>query len=48
MYNKDLTRDEILAQIKYLEQSLSRGSVAHLSTRVRKINALRSSLRAAC
>lgn len=45
MNNKNQTREDIMSQIKYLEQTLSRGSVANLSNRVRRIHALRTSLR---
>ncbi len=48
MNNKNQTREDILAQIKYLEQSLRRGSVAYQATRVNKIHSLKSSLRNAC
>ncbi len=41
---KNLTRDEILSQIKYLEENIRRGSVAHQANRVSRIRTLRSSL----
>ena len=48
MNNKNHTREEILSQIKYLEQNISNGSPAYRANRVRRIHALRSSLRNAC
>ena len=41
---KNLTREEILSQIKYLETNIKRGSVAHQATRVSRIRTLRSTL----
>lgn len=41
---KNLTTEEILNQIKYLEQNISNGSVAYLSNRLRRLRLLKSSL----
>ncbi len=41
---KNLTKEEILAQIKYLEKNISGGSVAYQANRVRRIRMLRSNL----
>ncbi len=41
---KNQTRDEILSQIKYLEQNISRGAAAHQANRVSRIRTLKSSL----
>lgn len=48
MNNKNQTREEILSQIKYLEQNISNGSIAYRANRITRIHALRSSLRNAC
>ena len=43
---KSLSRDEILSQIKYLEQNISKGSV-YRTNRLNRIRSLRASLRLA-
>ncbi|WP_418893892.1 hypothetical protein [Limibacterium fermenti] len=43
---KNLTKEEILAQIKYLEQNISNGSATYRSYRVNRLRTLRSSLQA--
>lgn len=44
---KNLTREEILSQINYLEKNIRRGSVAHQATRVSRMRTLKSTLRQA-
>lgn len=45
---KSLTKEEILAQIKYLERNISNGSVTYRANRVNRLRSLKSSLRMAC
>lgn len=42
---RNLTKEEICAQIKYLEQNISNGSAAYRSSIVGRLRTLRSSLR---
>ncbi|NLX65644.1 MAG: hypothetical protein GXZ19_02550 [Bacteroidales bacterium] len=42
---KNLTRKEILSQIKYLEQNISNGSVTYRTNRLNRLRSLRASLR---
>lgn len=44
---RNLTREEILDQIKYLEQNISNGSVSNRTNRLNRIRALKASLRLA-
>ncbi|MDD4696903.1 MAG: hypothetical protein PHR52_05155 [Fermentimonas sp.] len=44
---RNLTREEILGQIKYLEQNISNGSVSYLTNRLNRIRTLKASLRMA-
>lgn len=44
---RNLTREEILGQIKYLEQNISNGSVFYLTNRLNRIRTLKASLRMA-
>ena len=44
---KNLTTEEILGQIKYLEQNISKGS-AYRTNKLNRIRSLRASLRLAC
>ena len=44
---KNLTTDEILGQIKYLEQNISNGSATYRTHRLNRIRSLRASLRLA-
>lgn len=42
---RNLTKGEILDQIKYLEQNISNGSVSYRTNRLNRIRTLRASLR---
>jgi adenine C2-methylase RlmN of 23S rRNA A2503 and tRNA A37 len=42
---RNLTKEEILGQIKYLEQNISNGSVATRSNRLNRLRTLRANLR---
>lgn len=42
---KNLTKKEILSQIKYLEQNIKKGSAVYQATRISRIRTLKSSLR---
>ncbi|MCE5205524.1 MAG: hypothetical protein LLF80_05385 [Porphyromonadaceae bacterium] len=42
---KNLTKEEILGQIKYLEQNISNGSVSYRTNRFNRLRTLRESLR---
>lgn len=42
---KNLTKEEILSQIKYLEQNITKGSVAYQANRMSRIRTLKSNLR---
>ncbi len=44
---KNLTTEEILAQIKYLEQNIFKGSPVYRTNRLNRIRALKASLRLA-
>ncbi|MDD2299368.1 MAG: hypothetical protein PHQ67_05150 [Fermentimonas sp.] len=44
---RNLTREEILGQIKYLEQNISNGSVSYRINRLNRIRTLKASLRMA-
>lgn len=44
---KSLTKEEILSQIKYLEQNISNGSSIYLANRLNRLRVLRASLRMA-
>ncbi len=44
---KSLTKEEILSQIKYLEQNISNGSVTYRTNRLNRLRSLRASLRMA-
>jgi adenine C2-methylase RlmN of 23S rRNA A2503 and tRNA A37 len=44
---RNLTKAEILGQIKYLEQNISNGSVSYRTNRLNRLRALRASLRCA-
>lgn len=44
---RNLTKGEILDQIKYLEQNISNGSVSYRTNRLNRIRTLRASLRIA-
>ncbi len=44
---KNLTKNEILGQIRYLEQNISRGSVTYRVNRMNRLRILRASLRSA-
>jgi hypothetical protein len=44
---KNLTSKEILAQIKYLEQNISKGSTSYRTNRMNRLRTLRASLRLA-
>ena len=41
---RDLTKEEILSQIKYLEQNIKNGSAAYQASRIGRIRTLKSSL----
>jgi hypothetical protein len=47
MIIKSLTKEEILSQIKYLEQNISNGSAAYRANRVNRLRSLRAGLRMA-
>lgn len=42
---KNLTKEDILSQIKYLEQNIKKGSAAYQANRISRIRTLKSSLR---
>lgn len=42
---KNLTKEQILSQIKYLERNIMKGSAAYLANRIGRIRTLKSSLR---
>jgi len=42
---RNLTKEEILGQIKYLEQNISNGSVSYRTNRFNRLRELRESLR---
>ncbi|MGI6074442.1 MAG: hypothetical protein ACOYEA_07380 [Fermentimonas sp.] len=44
---RNLTREEILDQIKYLEQNISNGSVSYRTNRMNRIRSLKACLRMA-
>ncbi len=44
---KSLTTEEILSQIKYLEQNISKGSPSYRTNRLNRIRSLKASLRMA-
>lgn len=44
---KSLTKEEILSQIKYLEQNISNGSAMYRANRVSRLRSLRAGLRMA-
>jgi len=44
---RNLTKEEILGQIKYLEQNISNGSVSYRTNRLKRLRTLRASLRMA-
>ncbi|SDZ74122.1 hypothetical protein SAMN05216331_101217 [Porphyromonadaceae bacterium KH3R12] len=44
---KSLTKEEILSQIKYLEQNISNGSAAYRVNRMNRLRSLRAGLRMA-
>lgn len=44
---KSLSREEILTQIKYLEQNISNGSALYRANRVSRLRCLKASLRMA-
>ena len=44
---KNLTQQEILSQIKYLEQNIMKGSAAYQANRVSRLRTLKSNLRKA-
>lgn len=41
---RNLTKEEILSQIKYLEQNISNGSAIYRANRVSRLRSLRSGL----
>lgn len=41
---KNLSKEEILSQIKYLEQNISKGSVIYRSNVINRLRSLRSDL----
>ena len=41
---KNLTKEEILLQIKYLEQNISNGSATYRLTRINRLRSLKSNL----
>jgi len=47
MTTRNLTKEEILGQIKYLEQNISKGSVSYRTNRLNRLRTLRASLRCA-
>lgn len=42
---KNLTKEQILSQIKYLEQNIMKGSAAYQTNRIGRIRRLKLSLR---
>lgn len=42
---KNLTKEEILTQIKYLEKNISNGSPVYLRSRLNRLESLKASLR---
>ncbi len=42
---KNLTKEEILSQIKYLERNIKKGSAAYQVNRISRIRTLKSNLR---
>lgn len=44
---KNLTKEEILSQIKYLERNITNGSAAYLANRISRLRTLKSKLRTA-
>ena len=42
---RNLTKEEILGQIKYLEQNILNGSVSYRTNRLNRLRTLRASLR---
>lgn len=44
---RNLTREEILGQLKYLEQNITNGSVSYRTNRLNRIRTLKASLRIA-
>jgi len=44
---RNLTKEEILGQIRYLEQNISNGSVSYRTNRLNRLRTLRASLRQA-
>ncbi len=44
---RNLTKEEILGQIKYLEQNISNGSVSYRTNRLNRLRVLRAGLRRA-
>ncbi|MDD2590503.1 MAG: hypothetical protein PHV89_08315 [Fermentimonas sp.] len=42
---RNLTREEILGQLKYLEQNITKGSVSYRTNRLNRIRTLKASLR---
>ncbi|MEA4904486.1 MAG: hypothetical protein VB054_06935, partial [Petrimonas sp.] len=42
---KNLTKEDILSQINYLEQNIKKGPAAYQSNRISRIRTLKSSLR---
>ncbi|MDD4631428.1 MAG: hypothetical protein PHQ77_04200 [Proteiniphilum sp.] len=42
---RNLTKEEILGQIKYLERNISNGSVSYRINRLNRLRTLRASLR---
>lgn len=47
MSTKNLTKEQILSQIKYLEQNISNGSASYRVNRLNRLRSLRASLRMA-
>ncbi|MDD4459275.1 MAG: hypothetical protein PHQ24_05655 [Proteiniphilum sp.] len=41
---RNLTKEEILGQIKYLEQNISNGSVSYRTNRLNRLRVLRAGL----
>jgi hypothetical protein len=44
---RNLTKEEIMGQIKYLERNISNGSVSYRTNRMNRLRTLRASLRCA-
>jgi adenine C2-methylase RlmN of 23S rRNA A2503 and tRNA A37 len=42
---RNLTKEEILGQIRYLEQNISNGAVSYRTNRLNRLRLLRASLR---